>query len=242
MLDGLNFDVAAGETVGVLGESGAGKTTLARALMRLLDKRKFTESGSIRFRGLELREAGEGELRRIRGADIALISQEPELALNPLMRADKQVEEVLRAHARLRRHDRQARVQEMLAAVELPDRCTHDAYPHELSGGQRQRVVIAQSLIARPQLLIADEPTSALDNVTQAEILRLFRRLKERFELALIVITHNPALLYGLADRVLVMEAGRIVEEGSFEQLYWNGQHSYTKALARSIPPLPAGA
>ncbi len=241
VLENLSFEVAAGETIGLLGESGSGKTTLARALMRLLDKRTFLERGSIHFQELDLTEAGEGALRCIRGGEISLISQEPELALNPFMPAAKQVEEVLRAHARLGRNERHARVQAMLAEVELPDKRTHSAYPHELSGGQRQRFVIAQSLIAQPVLLIADEPTSALDNVTQADILRLFKRLKERLKLALIFITHDPALLYGLADRVLVIDRGRIVEEGSFEQLYRDGQHPYTRTLARSIPPFPAG-
>ena len=186
-------------------------------------------------------EADERALGHVRGAQISLISQEPELALSPVMPVSKQVDEVLRAHSPLDGHHRRAQVEEMLAAVDLPAR-TYRAYSHELSGGQRQRVVIAQALIAQPALLIADEPTSALDNVVQAEIFSLFKRLKDRLNLALILITHNPALLYGLAERVLVMHEGRIVEGGSFDQVYWNGQHHYTKTIARAMPPLPAGA
>ncbi len=235
----VNFDLAPGEAVGLLGESGSGKTTLARSLIRLLPPTSRIVSGSIRFRGTEILCAGERELQRIRGAQMALIFQEPELALNPVIPAGEQVAEVLRAHSSIDRRSCRAHVRSMLAAVGLPDADLYSAFPHQLSGGQRQRVVIAQALICKPSLLIADEPTSALDNVVQAEVLDLLRELRARFGLGLIFITHNPALLSRLADRVMVMLEGCIVEAGTFEQIYWHPRHPYTRALLKSIPPAP---
>ncbi len=211
----VSFDLASGETVGLLGESGSGKTTLARTLLRLLPPACSTISGSIRFRGTEILRASERELQKIRGAHVALIFQEPELALNPVIPVGEQVAEVLRAHSRASRRDRRMEVRSMLAEVGLPDRDIWSAFPHQLSGGQRQRVIIAQALICRPALLIADEPTSALDNVIQREILQLLRKLRARLQLSLIFITHNPALLSGLADSVMVMRAGSLVARGN---------------------------
>lgn len=238
ILDRICFELAAGESIGILGESGAGKTTLAKALIRLLSPH-WLVTGSIQFRGIELTKADERQLQKIRGAQISSIFQEPELALNPVLTTGRQVDEVLRSHATLNQHCRKQTIQVMLTTVGLdPD--TYHAFPHQLSGGQRQRVAIAQALISKPSLLIADEPTSALDNVTQSAVLDLLKDLKQRLQLALVFITHNPALLSGLADRVLVMHAGQIVESGTFEQVYWKPAHGYTKKLIRSIPPLPA--
>jgi ABC-type glutathione transport system ATPase component len=236
---GLDLDLSEGETIGVLGESGAGKTTLARCIIQMLPAGQAEIEGSIVFRGLDLLLASEPVRRTIRGAKIALISQEPELGLNPVIRVGEQVAEVLRAHANVNKQQRKEAVEAMLTAVGLKDREIWLAYPHQLSGGQRQRVVIAQALVSKPALLIADEPTSALDNLVQSEILHLLRELKRHLNLAVLFITHDPALLTGLADRVLVMYAGSIVETGSLQQIWSAAQHPYTASLVKSFPALP---
>lgn len=240
VLNRLSFDLECGEIIGLLGESGSGKTTLARALIRLLPANCRTVSGSVRFRQTEILQATDRELRALRGKQISCIPQEPELTLNPVIRVGEQVSEVLRAHSRWNRGRRRQEVQSMLADVDLPDDEIYTAYPHELSGGQRQRIVIAQSLILKPSLLIADEPTSALDNVTQAGVLALIKKLQMKLKLSILFITHNPALLYGFADRIMVICAGSIVEEGSFHQVCWAPKHAYTKMLLDAIPPMPA--
>jgi ABC-type glutathione transport system ATPase component len=238
-LDHISFDLVPGETLGVLGESGAGKTTLARSLIQLLPSGLRMTSGAIQFNGKDLLRASERQLRQLRGAEISLICQEPELALNPVIPAGKQVAEVLRAHSTYDRHTLRAQAQSMLSAAGLDDPRVYAAYPHQLSGGQRQRVVIAQALISKPSLLIADEPTSSLDNIVQDEILALLKDWKNRLQLAVIFITHNPALLAGFADRVMVMSSGRIVEVETFETICRNPSHPYTRNLWKSIPPLP---
>lgn len=240
VLNRLSFDLECGEIIGLLGESGSGKTTLARALIRLLPANCRTVSGSVRFRQTEILQATDRELRALRGKQISCIPQEPELTLSPVIRVGEQVSEVLRAHSRWNRGRRRQEVQSMLADVDLPDDEIYTAYPHELSGGQRQRIVIAQSLILKPSLLIADEPTSALDNVTQAGVLALIKKLQMKLKLSILFITHNPALLYGFADRIMVICAGSIVEEGSFHQVCWAPKHAYTKMLLDAIPPMPA--
>jgi peptide/nickel transport system ATP-binding protein len=238
-IDGVNFDIASGETVGLLGESGCGKTTLGLALIRLLPVAARIARGSIRFRGREMLLQNERQLQKIRGAELSIIFQEPEMALNPVMRVGDQIAEVLRAHTNWNRQRRMAEAKSLLTQVQLSDAHIYSAYPHELSGGECQRVVIAQALACKPFLLIADEPTSALDNTTQAEVLVLLKELKERLGLALLFITHNPLLLAGIANRVLIMYAGRIVEEATLAQFSSQPYHPYTKALLRSIPPLP---
>ncbi len=170
VLDSVSFDVAEGETIGILGQSGAGKTTLAKSLIRLLSPAKWALKGSIRFRTTDILHATERQLQKIRGAQISLMFQEPELALNPVLTVGKQIDEVLRAHSVWKQARRREEALLTLAAVGLEPQISR-AYPHELSGGQRQRVAIAQSIISKPALLIADEPTSALDNVTQASVL-----------------------------------------------------------------------
>jgi ABC-type glutathione transport system ATPase component len=205
-LDNLSLEIGAGETVGVLGPSGCGKTTLALALLRLLPKTARVVSGSIRFREHNMLDADERTLQRIRGAEASIIFQEPAASLNPLMRVGDQIAEVVRAHMNGSRRSWRGEAESALAEVRLGDARIYTAYPHQLSAGQRQRIAIAQALVCKPTFLIADEPTSALDNTTQAEILTLLKELKQRLQIALLFITHNPALLVGLADRLLIMK------------------------------------
>lgn len=233
-LDHASLEIRPGELVGILGESGSGKSTLAAALLRLLPTDARYDSGTIRFRDRELLALSESALRRIRGAEIALIPQDPALALNPVIRVGDQIAEVLRAHVHMTRRDRRTRVEELLAEVGFDQpRQIYTAYPHQLSGGQRQRIVIAQAVACRPQLVIADEATSKLDASLQAEIIALMREISQRHRMAFIVISHDPTVLAGFVDRIAVMYAGRIVEEGRTEDIFRRPLHPYTQALVR---------
>jgi oligopeptide/dipeptide ABC transporter ATP-binding protein len=236
-LEGVSFDVRPGEILGVLGESGSGKSTLAVALLRLLPGNAETLKGAILFEGQDLLRAGVRDLERVRGARMALIFQEPSLALHPTIRIGEQVGDVLAAHEPARWEARRQKSLQLLAEV-LPGDATRiaDSYPHQLSGGQQQRVLIAQAIACGPALIVADEPTASLDPTTQQDILGLFRRLREKFNLSLILITHNPALLAGLADRVLVLYAGRVAEIGPTDQVLRLPKHPYTVALLQSVP------
>ena len=238
----VGFDVATSEIVGLLGESGSGKTTVARSLLGLLPPGAEVLQGSIRFRGSELGTLDEDEWTRIRGAEISLVFQEPGIALNPVLKAGEQIEEVVRAHEDVSPGRRRERVRAALESVGLAD-APHvaDAYPHELSGGQRQRVAIAQALVAEPALVVADEPTTGLDLITQAEIRDLFGALRERLGCAFLLISHDPAFLAALADRTLVMYAGHIVEEGSIPRVFREPLHPYTRGLLGSLGPGPGG-
>jgi ABC-type glutathione transport system ATPase component len=219
-LRNLNCEIAGGESVGVLGESGSGKSSLALALMLLLPKNARVVSGSIDYCGRSLAGFSPAELRQMRGAQVALISQEPALALNPVLPSGQQLADVLHAHGKLTRTEVIARCNEMLRQVGFaePERIMR-AYPHELSGGQRQRVAIAQALICRPQLLIADEPLSALDVATQAEILELLQCLKRDLGLAILFITHNAGALSAITDKIMVMRHGQAVAQGTMAKL-----------------------
>jgi oligopeptide/dipeptide ABC transporter ATP-binding protein len=236
-VDELSMDVAEGEVVGLLGESGCGKTTLLLAILGLLPASARVVKGSIRFRGRELLALGQSELRRLRGAEISIIFQEPALALNPVRRVGPQVAEVVRAHRRrgLRRCRQEAL--SMLAEVGFAEAARiHDSYPHELSGGQQQRVIIAQALACRPALVLADEPTASLDSTTQAELRALLGVLQNRFGLALLLVSHDLGGLAALARRVLVMYAGRLVEAGTPAQVFGDPLHPYSRGLLRALP------
>ena len=236
-LAGVQFDVGAGEILGVLGESGSGKSTLAASLLRLLPSNGSIRKGSISFEGKNLLETGPQELREIRGGRISLIFQEPSSSLHPTIQVGRQISDVLAAHETLDRRTVAEKTSQLLATVFSGDaERVSRSYPHELSGGQRQRILIAQAIACRPSLIIADEPTASLDPTTQQEILQLFRNLRRELGVAMILITHNPALLAGLADRVLVLYAGRVIEIGPTATVLATPQHPYTAALLRCLP------
>ena len=241
-VDGVGFDVAPGEVLGVMGESGCGKTSIALALLGLLSKDQATISGSIVFRGKDLLSMDEHSLRMVRGAEISMVYQEPGIALSPVMSVGMQIAEVVRAHGGWNWKRCREEAHSMLARVGLgsSDRI-FSAYPHQLSGGQLQRVVLAQALVCRPVLVIADEPTASLDAQSQSEFIALLRELKRDMHLSILLISHTPEIQASLSDRLLVMKDGAIVEEGGFDRLYSNPSHPYTKALLRRNPPVVVG-
>jgi len=236
-LAGVNFDLGPGEILGVVGESGSGKSTLAAALLRLLPSNGRIQQGTVFFEGKNLLDVSPQDLRKIRGGRIGLIFQEPSSSLHPTMQVGRQVSDVLAAHESFDRRTLNEKTNQLLATVFPVDAARiSGSYPHELSGGQRQRVLIAQAIACGPSLVIADEPTASLDPTTQQEILQLFQTLRQKLGLAIILITHNPALLVGLADRLLVLYAGRIAEIGPTAPVLTAPQHPYTAALLRCLP------
>jgi oligopeptide transport system ATP-binding protein len=236
-LEGVSFEVRPGEILGVVGESGSGKSTLASALLGLIPGNAEIEKGAVLFEGQDLLQAKSGALERLRGARIALIFQEPSLVLHPTIRIGEQVSDVLAAHERASRVARRQKTLQLLAEVFPADAARiADSYAHQLSGGQQQRVLIAQAIACGPSVVVADEPTASLDATTQQDIMGLFRTLREKLKLSLILITHNPALLAGVADRILVLYAGRVVEIGPAEQVITSPKHPYTLALLQSVP------
>lgn len=234
VLDGIRLEIRSGEVVGILGESGCGKSTLANALLRLLAPNAKYEAGEVLFHGRDLLRLPESELCAIRGREISLVPQDPALSLNPVMTAGRQVAEVLRAHLLVTAKERRELAEGLLRAVgfDRPDEI-YEAYPHQLSGGQRQRVVIAQAMACRPALVIADEPTSKLDAPLRSEIVGLLSAIRQRHGIAILAISHDPALFAGFADRVVVMYAGRIVEVGTCVEIFHQPLHPYTQALVR---------
>ena len=221
----------------LVGESGSGKSLTALSIMRLVQSPGRIERGRLVFRGRDLRELHERDMQKIRGAEIALIFQEPMTALNPVFTIGSQIEETLRVHGRASRRDAHQKAIDLLDAVSVPEpQLRVRDYPHQLSGGLRQRALIAMSLACEPSLVIADEPTTALDVTIQAEILDLLRSLQKRMGLALLLITHDLGVVAEMADRVAVMYAGRIVEEAAVTDLFAAPSHPYTQGLLASIP------
>jgi oligopeptide/dipeptide ABC transporter ATP-binding protein len=236
-VDGLSFAVHEGETLGIVGESGSGKSMTSMALMGLLPPAARI-TGSIRFRGTELIGASERDLREIRGNDIAMVFQDALAALNPVMTVGDQLVEAMRVHgSTASRTDQRRRAVELLDMVGIPSPERRvDQYPHEFSGGMRQRVMIAMAVTNEPSLLIADEPTTALDVTVQAQILEVLREVQARTGATMLLITHDLGVVAGVADRVLVMYAGNLVEDGPVDSVFYETSHPYTSGLLASLP------
>jgi microcin C transport system ATP-binding protein len=242
-VDRVSFDIAKGETLALVGESGSGKSVTALSVMKLLPyPPAHHPSGSIRFKGQELLSMSEKQLRRVRGNDISIVFQEPMTSLNPLHTIEKQIAEILLLHKGLTGGAARQRIIELFDQVGIPDPAGRlGSYPHQLSGGQRQRVMIAMALANEPDLLIADEPTTALDVTVQAQILKLLKDIQTRLGMAMLFITHDLGIVRKLADRVCVMNQGKIVEQGAVERVFTAPEHAYTKALLAAEPkPDPA--
>jgi peptide/nickel transport system ATP-binding protein len=238
-VDGVSLKVNPGEVLGIVGESGSGKSVSMMSVMRLIIDPNAVFEGQVMYKDRDLMGLSQAQMQDVRGSEIAMIFQDPMTSLNPVYRIGWQIEEQLRAHQNLSSKEARARVVELLRAVGIPNPETRAAdYPHQFSGGMRQRVMIAMALSCDPDLLIADEPTTALDVTIQAQILDLIKRLKAEFNSAVILITHDMGVVADIADRVMVMYAGRVVEEGTKHEIFTNPQHPYTWGLLDSIPRL----
>jgi oligopeptide transport system ATP-binding protein len=242
-VDGVSFHVDRGETLGIVGESGCGKSVTSLSIMRLIPSPPGKiAGGQIIFDGEDLLAMSEEEMRHIRGNRIAMIFQDPMTSLNPVLTVGRQITESLELHMKLSKKEATNRAGELLDMVGIPSASKRlDNYPHQFSGGMRQRVMIAMSLSCNPELLIADEPTTALDVTIQAQILELINRLREELDTAVILITHDLGVVAGMTDRVTVMYAGKVVEEGSTKEIFANPRMPYTIGLLRSIPRLDEG-
>ncbi len=249
---GVSFDLAGGEAIALVGESGCGKSVTALSIMRLIPAPPgCTASGRIIFEGQELLLKNEKEMRRIRGSGIAMIFQETSTSLNPSLKVGTQISEVLQNHSELTAAGRKQRALEAISTAGLPDpEMVYRQYPHQLSGGMQQRAMIAMALACGPRLLIADEPTTALDVTVQAQIIELLREIKQKFGTSLLLITHDLAIAAGIASRIMIMYAGKIVESGTARDIFYEPGHPYTRGLLASIPrpgrrqelsPIPGG-
>ena len=236
-IHGVSFTMESGERLGIVGESGAGKTLTALAIARLLSEENAELLGDIRFMGRDMLAASDDEMRGIRGKDIGFIFQDPVASLNPLMRIGPQIEEPLRLHTNMTKEERRAMVLQAIRDVDLPDpEITIRKFPHQLSGGQCQRVMIASALICHPALLIADEPTTALDVTVQTQILRLLKQKNQADNVGILYISHDLSLVRRLCTRVIVMYNGNIVETGNVEQVFNAPREEYTQRLIAAIP------
>ena len=242
ILRGVSFDLEAGQTLGVVGESGCGKSMTAFAIMRMLQSPGRITGGSVKLEGRDLTTLSESEMRHVRGAQVALVMQDPFTSLNPMMRIGEQIAEALRLHRNAGRQEAWRKSVEMLerVGVPAPESSAHK-FPHQMSGGQRQRVVIAMAFACGPKVLIADEPTTALDVTLQAQILRLLRELQEKEGTAVMLISHDIGVIGSVAGRIAVFYAGRIVEMGSAEQVLRRAEMPYTQALLRALPRAGVG-
>ena len=239
-VDDVSFELYPGETLGIVGESGSGKSVTALSILRLVPEPGRIVGGQIMFRNDDLMHMSDEDVREIRGRDIAMIFQDPQSSLNPVLRVGFQIEEAMIAHGKSKA-DAHARTIDLLKRVRIPAaEARVKDFPHQLSGGMRQRAMIAMGLANAPQILIADEPTTALDVTVQAQILELLGDLNRELGTAIIMITHNMGVVAGLCTRVIVMYAGKIVEQGPVDQIFANPQHPYTWALLRSIPRVDA--
>lgn len=242
-VDDVSFEIRKGETLGLVGESGSGKSVTAFSILQLLQPPGRVTKGRVIFQSRDLLALPEHEVRQVRGAGIGLVFQEPMAALNPVMRVGDQIAEALLVHKLANRRDARTHAIELLRAVKITDPEKRvDDYPHQLSGGMRQRVMIAVALACRPPLVIADEPTTALDVTVQAQILELLRDMKREFDVALLLITHDLGVIAETADRVAVMYAGRIVEQGPVRDIFRKPLHPYTQGLLASIPGGESGS
>ena len=237
VVKGISFDILPGERWGLVGESGSGKSVTAMAITGLIERRLVEMKGQVLFEGRDFIGCTRSELRSIHGKDIGMVFQEPMTSLNPLMRVGKQIEETLKIHTKLGPEERKKLALEAMEQVGLPDpETTYYKYPHQLSGGQRQRAIIASAMIIRPKLLVCDEPTTALDVTVQKQILELLYELSEKYNVAILLISHDLTVVRKLCENVVVMYKGEIVEQGCTEDFFHNPKDDYTKRLIAAIP------
>lgn len=239
VVHGLSMQLDEGEIMGIVGESGSGKSMTALAIAGLLHRGDMEKSGEILYDGKNLLTCKRSELRQYQGKEISMVFQEPMTSLNPLQKIGRQVEESLKIHTKLTKEQRKERALEMLKDVELKDpELVYNKYPHELSGGMRQRVMIAAAMITTPKLLIADEPTTALDVTVEDQIIKLLLRLCKKHKTSILFISHDLSLVKKLCEKVIVMQNGYVVEQGSVEEIFSNPKESYTKQLLDAVPKL----
>jgi peptide/nickel transport system ATP-binding protein len=236
-LSGVSFEVQKSEIYGLVGETGCGKTVTGLSILRLLPRSAHISQGQVIFEGIDLLQLEKAEIESMRGSQIAMIFQDPSSSLNPVFTIGSQIERVIRQHTAASARQAASQVRQVLSDVGLPDvDRIAKAYPHQLSGGQQQRVMIAMALSCRPRLLIADEPTTALDMTIQAQILQLLQELRTKYDLSVILITHNLGVVAHTCDRLAVLYAGRVVESGSTSQIFNHPRHPYTSGLMEAIP------